>query len=149
MDNGNDPLARVPCLQIFDEKHDSNKQWPNVHCIQSNVRRKATICWNNVFHQKFPNMECGWAGHYHYPLQLQLIFIEVNNSCMATGWSVFVSCTSSKCNAASYKRKYSQLYYNINYIATYRGSYTVQNCSPSSSPTIQLFLKLLFMKFTE
>ena len=28
----------------------------------------ATICWNHVFHHKFPKMVCGWAGHYHYPL---------------------------------------------------------------------------------
>ena len=25
MDNGNDPPARIPCLEISDEKHDSNK----------------------------------------------------------------------------------------------------------------------------
>ena len=29
MDNGNDPPARIPFLKISDEKHDSNKQWPN------------------------------------------------------------------------------------------------------------------------
>ena len=29
---------------------------------------KATICWNHVFHQKFPKMVCGRADHYHYPL---------------------------------------------------------------------------------
>ena len=29
---------------------------------------KATICWNHVFHQKFPKMVCRRADHYHYPL---------------------------------------------------------------------------------
>ena len=29
---------------------------------------KATICWNHVFHQKFPKMVCGQADYYHYPL---------------------------------------------------------------------------------
>ena len=28
MDNGNDPPACISCLEISDEKHDSNKQWP-------------------------------------------------------------------------------------------------------------------------
>ena len=28
MDNGNDPPARIPFLEISDEKHDSNKLWP-------------------------------------------------------------------------------------------------------------------------
>ena len=27
MDNDNDPPARIPFLEISDEKHDSNKQW--------------------------------------------------------------------------------------------------------------------------
>ena len=27
MDNGNDSPAHIPCLEISDEKHDSNKQW--------------------------------------------------------------------------------------------------------------------------
>ena len=30
MDNGNDPPARIPFLEISDEKHDSNKYWPNM-----------------------------------------------------------------------------------------------------------------------
>ena len=29
MDNGNDLLAHIPCLEICDEKHDCNKYWPN------------------------------------------------------------------------------------------------------------------------
>ena len=32
------------------------------------IINKATICWNHVFHQKFPKMVCGRADHYHYPL---------------------------------------------------------------------------------
>ena len=33
-----------------------------------NIAVKATICWNHVFHQKFPKMVCGRVAHYHYPL---------------------------------------------------------------------------------
>ena len=29
---------------------------------------KATICFNHVFHQKFPNMQYRQASYYHYPL---------------------------------------------------------------------------------
>ena len=36
--------------------------------LKTIIELKATICWNYVFHQKNANMECGWAGHYHYPL---------------------------------------------------------------------------------
>ena len=37
---------------------------------------KATIWWSHVFHQKFPNMECRRAGHYHYPLFENILFLN-------------------------------------------------------------------------
>ena len=30
MDDSNDLPTRIPCLEISDEKHDSNKQRPNI-----------------------------------------------------------------------------------------------------------------------
>jgi len=34
---------------------------------------KAPIRWFSVFHQKFPKIWCGRAGHYHYPLHHKLL----------------------------------------------------------------------------
>ena len=42
--------------------------WVSFASITISDKAMYIIFWNHVFHQKFLNMECGWAGHYHYPL---------------------------------------------------------------------------------
>ena len=116
---------------------------------------KDTICWNHVFHQKFPNMECGRAGHYHYPLQLQLVFIKVNNSYIATGQSVFVSCTSSqyiKCSQLATKgstASYLKIIISYSYVLGQLYTLSQLYCTKLFTFQLALFLELLLMKFTE
>ena len=58
----------------------------HVQKIASYIIIFATICWNRVFHQKFPNMEYMWAGG-SLPLSIIAIvsFIEATISYIVTG----------------------------------------------------------------
>ena len=43
MDNGNDLPARIPCLEISDEKHDSNKWLHLILVVLANCSKSAKI----------------------------------------------------------------------------------------------------------
>ena len=104
----------------------------------------ATICWNHVFHQKFITWNAGGCIitiiiPYSYSQCLLNLIIAIQ---LAKGQSVFVSCTSSTWNAASYKRKYNQLYYNISYSYVQGQLYILRQLCCTNIFTFQLYSQL-------